>query len=272
MAPSTLSTISLILILHLLTTPNFTSATTWCVARNDASPDALQNALNYACGAGADCTAIQESGECFLPDTLQAHASYAFNSFYMHAFLALGSCDFAGTAIVAKTDPSYGTCVYPGSPSTARGIAGMNSPTPGVTLPPPQNGTPMDGSVGALTPADMNMNGTTLNGSAGAVTPTGMAPSLDSSSSSKAFSRLSVSRWLFMGMMFKFCCNVLLFDKYTCNNRYLGGMVNLGRWQHLRGQAVRGGSRTGTPPPVTRSALDKNLVKVLWFSILGKTQ
>ncbi|PWA47508.1 X8 domain-containing protein [Artemisia annua] len=87
--------------------------------------------------------------------------------------------------------------------STARGTAGMSSPTPGATLPPPQNGTPMDGNVGALTPADMNMNGTTLNGSAGAVTPTGMAPSLDSSSSSKAFSGLSVSRLLFMGMMFK---------------------------------------------------------------------
>ncbi|GKE06895.1 plasmodesmata callose-binding protein 3-like protein, partial [Tanacetum coccineum] len=116
MATSRLSTMSLILLLHLLTTPNFTSAATWCVARNDAPPDALQNALNYACGAGADCTPIQESGDCFLPDTLQAHASYAFNSFYTHAFLAPGACDFAGTAVVAKTDPSYGTCVYPGSP------------------------------------------------------------------------------------------------------------------------------------------------------------
>ncbi|GJV08623.1 plasmodesmata callose-binding protein 3-like protein [Tanacetum coccineum] len=131
-----------------------------------------------------------EEGDCFLPDTLQAHASYAFNSFYTHAFLAPGACDFAGTAVVAKTDPSYGTCVYPGSPSTAKGTEGMSSPTPGATLPPPQNGTPMDGSVGALTPADMNMNGTTLNGSTGAVTPTGM---MDSSSSSKAFSGLSVS-------------------------------------------------------------------------------
>nr|GEW11144.1 retrovirus-related Pol polyprotein from transposon TNT 1-94 [Tanacetum cinerariifolium] len=84
--------------------------------------------------------------------------------------------------------------------STAKGTKGTSSPTLGATLPPPQNGTPMDGSVGALTPLDMNMNGTTVNGSTGAVTPTGM---MDSSSSSKAFSGWSVSRLLFMGMMFK---------------------------------------------------------------------
>ncbi|WVZ23348.1 hypothetical protein V8G54_001892 [Vigna mungo] len=89
----------------------------WCVARSDASNDALQTALDYACGAGADCLPLQAEGLCFLPNTIQAHASYAFNSYYQRRARAPGSCDFAGTATIATSDPSYGSCVYP---STAR--------------------------------------------------------------------------------------------------------------------------------------------------------
>lgn len=102
----------------------------WCVARNSASDDALQLALDYACAAGADCGPIQQSGLCFLPNTLQAHASYAFNSFYQRNHMAATSCDFSGTATLAKTDPSYGSCVYPSSPSTAGSIT---STTTGAT-------------------------------------------------------------------------------------------------------------------------------------------
>lgn len=78
----------------------------WCVARSDASDDALQMALDYACASGADCTPIQPSGLCFLPNTIQAHASYAYNSFFQRKSMAPGSCDFAATATVARTDPS----------------------------------------------------------------------------------------------------------------------------------------------------------------------
>ncbi|MFS7907812.1 putative X8 domain-containing protein [Helianthus anomalus] len=92
------------------------AAATWCVVRSEASREALQAALDYACGAGADCAPIQPSGLCFLPNTIQAHASYAFNSYYMRRSMAPGSCDFAGTATIAKTDPSYGSCNYPASP------------------------------------------------------------------------------------------------------------------------------------------------------------
>ncbi|XWS22362.1 hypothetical protein CRYUN_Cryun29cG0027300 [Craigia yunnanensis] len=89
--------------------------TSWCVARSDATNQALQTALDYACGSGADCSPIQSSGLCFLPNTIQAHASYAFNSYYQRRAMAPGSCDSAGTATVAKTDPSYGSCMYPSS-------------------------------------------------------------------------------------------------------------------------------------------------------------
>ncbi|GAB4851892.1 hypothetical protein Ancab_031291 [Ancistrocladus abbreviatus] len=102
----------------------------WCVARSDASDQALQTALDYACSAGADCVPIQSTGLCYLPNTMQSHASYAFNSFYQRKQLSAGSCDFAGTATIAKTDPSYGSCVYPPNPSTAGAMS-----TPGTTTP-----------------------------------------------------------------------------------------------------------------------------------------
>lgn len=79
---------------------------TWCVARSDASEESLQNALDYACFSGADCAPVLENGLCYLPNTIQAHASYAFNGFYQRMNRAPGSCDFAGTATIAKTDPS----------------------------------------------------------------------------------------------------------------------------------------------------------------------
>ncbi|CAH9061726.1 unnamed protein product [Cuscuta epithymum] len=125
---------------------------TWCVARSVASDEALQVALDYACGSGADCTPLQREGLCFLPNTLLAHASYAFNSYYQRTAMAPGSCDFAGTATVAKTDPSYGSCVYPSSVRTAGGpvtprdqgtTSGIISSPPDITtilFPPPPPG------------------------------------------------------------------------------------------------------------------------------------
>ncbi|KAD5803680.1 hypothetical protein E3N88_15040 [Mikania micrantha] len=136
---------------------------TWCVVRSEASREALQAALDYACGAGADCVPIQPSGLCFLPNTIQAHASYAFNSYYMRRSMAPGSCDFAGTATIAKTDPSYGSCNFPASPSMAGGIlipgggaaTTIATPVSGVTPPPPSTVAPLFGSGGGLNPINM---------------------------------------------------------------------------------------------------------------------
>ncbi|KAG5560656.1 hypothetical protein RHGRI_003851 [Rhododendron griersonianum] len=113
------------------------AAATWCVARSDASQAALQTALDYACDAGADCSPVRPSGPCHLPNTVQSHASYAFNSYYQRKGSAPDSCDFGGTATASKTDPSYGSCVYPSSPSTAGGTGITTTINPSSNAPPP---------------------------------------------------------------------------------------------------------------------------------------
>ncbi|KAL7597340.1 PLASMODESMATA CALLOSE-BINDING PROTEIN 3 [Lactuca sativa] len=149
---------------------------TWCVARSDATQEALQTALDYACSAGADCAPLQQSGLCFLPNTIQAHASYAFNSYYMRKSMAPGSCDFSGTATIAKTDPSYGSCVYPPTPSSAGGTTPITTPSSGIASPPPFGG--------GLTPDN------------------GMVPTLTTPPNSKAFSTSDVSRILHLNTIF----------------------------------------------------------------------
>ncbi|KAK3009600.1 hypothetical protein RJ639_013101 [Escallonia herrerae] len=118
---ASLSKVPAVVVLLLVVVNNTTVvAASWCVVRSDASEQALQTALDYACGAGADCAPIQSSGLCYLPNTIQAHASYAYNSYFQRKNMAPGSCDFSGTATVASTDPSYGSCIYPPSPRTGR--------------------------------------------------------------------------------------------------------------------------------------------------------
>ncbi|CAI9268724.1 unnamed protein product [Lactuca saligna] len=176
------------------------TAAMWCVVRSEASREALQAALDYACGAGADCAPIQQNGLCFLPNTIQAHASYAFNSYYMRRSMAAGSCDFAGTATIAKTDPSYGSCVYPASPSTAGGSISVpgggasttiNTPISTVTPPPPSTTIPLFGS------------GRGFN-------PIGSVPTLAAGSNAKSLTNTSISRILLLNITF-LVFNLLMF-------------------------------------------------------------
>ncbi|KAJ1279227.1 hypothetical protein BS78_04G139300 [Paspalum vaginatum] len=139
------------LVLVVLARP--TAGAAWCIARSGASDKALQTALDYACSpaGGADCAPIQASGLCYLPNTLAAHASYAFNSIFQRSRAAPGACDFAGTATVTVTDPSYGSCTYPSSPSTAG-----QSRSPGSTGTPTSLSPAGSGSSGGLSPPDVD--------------------------------------------------------------------------------------------------------------------
>lgn len=94
--------------------PKVAMKETWCVANGEVGEGKLQGALDYACGeGGADCHPIQEGATCYDPNTLEAHASYAFNSFYQKNKRAMGSCDFEGAAYVTSRPPSTFTLQHP---------------------------------------------------------------------------------------------------------------------------------------------------------------
>ncbi|KAL4271337.1 hypothetical protein GQ457_13G029130 [Hibiscus cannabinus] len=88
------------------------SSALWCVAKPSVPDPIIQEAMNYACAGGADCDSIQPSGSCFQPDSLFAHASYAFNSYWQKAKVDGGTCEFGGTAILVAADPSYDGCQF----------------------------------------------------------------------------------------------------------------------------------------------------------------
>ncbi|KAI3466467.1 hypothetical protein Pfo_023130 [Paulownia fortunei] len=87
---------------------------TWCVANDRAGEEKLRAALDYACGGGgADCRPIQPGATCYEPDTLEAHASFAFNSYYQRNARRSGTCDFGGAAYVVTQSPKFGSCDFP---------------------------------------------------------------------------------------------------------------------------------------------------------------
>ncbi|RZB67485.1 Glucan endo-1,3-beta-glucosidase 3 isoform A [Glycine soja] len=91
-----------------------TTGNTWCVANPDADKVKLQAALDFACGeGGSDCGPIQRGATCYDPNTLVAHASFAFNSYYQKQSRKGGSCYFGGTSYVVTQEPRYGSCEFP---------------------------------------------------------------------------------------------------------------------------------------------------------------
>ncbi|KAL8159493.1 hypothetical protein V2J09_001030 [Rumex salicifolius] len=92
------------------------SSVLFCIAKEDADSDKLRVGLDWACGQGhANCSAVQQGKDCYYPNSIQNHASYAFNDYYQRMHGAGGTCDFDGTAITTTADPSYGSCVFTGS-------------------------------------------------------------------------------------------------------------------------------------------------------------
>ncbi|KAM0015060.1 putative glucan endo-1,3-beta-D-glucosidase [Helianthus debilis subsp. tardiflorus] len=96
----------------------------------------LQAALDWACGPGkVNCSMMLQGQPCYEPDTVAAHATYAFNTYYHRMGMADGTCDFNGVATVTTTDPSSGDCTFLGSGG------GNGTITNGTSLAPSTNST-----------------------------------------------------------------------------------------------------------------------------------
>ncbi|KAL7099599.1 hypothetical protein ACP275_09G094500 [Erythranthe tilingii] len=80
----------------------------WCIVHDPPpSDDKLQGFLDYAC-SHVNCSSILPGGDCFEPDTLASHASYAFDLYYN----VIGGCD-QEIGRLTTNDPSYDRCQYP---------------------------------------------------------------------------------------------------------------------------------------------------------------
>ncbi|KAE8654679.1 PLASMODESMATA CALLOSE-BINDING PROTEIN 3 [Hibiscus syriacus] len=134
------------------------SSATYCLCKDGVGDQQLQKTLDYACGAGADCSAILQKGGCYNPNTVKDHCNYAVNSYFQRKGQAQDSCDFSGTAAVSPNPPPNvaSTCSFPSS--------GTGAANTGTTT---QTGTTTTGSTTTGTP-------TTVFGGAGSTLgPTG---------------------------------------------------------------------------------------------------
>ncbi|CAB4320531.1 unnamed protein product [Prunus armeniaca] len=95
-------------------TPSPKPSSAWCVPKAGVSDAQLQANLDYACGHGIDCSAIQPGGACFDPNTVASHAAYAMNLYYHTVGTIPLNCDFSQTATLTSSNPSYNACTYPG--------------------------------------------------------------------------------------------------------------------------------------------------------------
>ncbi|CAF2062004.1 unnamed protein product [Brassica oleracea] len=157
----------------------------YCVCK-DGNEQVLQKAIDYACGAGADCTQIQQNGACYQPNTVKAHCDVAVNSYYQKKASSGATCDFNGAAIISTSPPSTASSCLTGSSSS--GTPSTGTPTTGT----PNTGTPTSGFPSTGTPS----TGTPTTGMPNTGTPstsTGMPTSgtptngMPTSSSSSVF-------------------------------------------------------------------------------------
>ncbi|KAH9289392.1 hypothetical protein KI387_033509 [Taxus chinensis] len=90
---------------------------TWCISSSFANETDIQKALDWAYGSGSvDCSPIQPSQPCSLPNSLSSHASYAFKNYDKKNGHSSMACNFDGTRNITTNNPSDAPC------NVARGL------------------------------------------------------------------------------------------------------------------------------------------------------
>lgn len=134
-------------------TINLASLGTFCVAKPNADPTLLKTGIDWACGPGsANCGPVQPGQPCYVANNLVAVASYVYDAYYQANLAKGATCSFGNTAMLTNTDPSTGSCIFPGSSGSGTnpggGGGGSNSPGGGGggSNSPGGSGTPPGGS------------------------------------------------------------------------------------------------------------------------------
>eukprot|EP00850_Spirogloea_muscicola_P005351 SM000024S07813 [mRNA] locus=s24:674512:677233:- [translate_table: standard] len=87
----------------------------WCIAdASNGSTNTVDNSLSFICSntVAGDCTPTLEGGSCYLPNSLAAHASYGYNSYYQALGQKDTACEFNGTGHIVDVDPSHMGCNF----------------------------------------------------------------------------------------------------------------------------------------------------------------
>ncbi|KAL9252864.1 Glucan endo-1,3-beta-glucosidase 2-like protein [Drosera capensis] len=72
---------------------NDTTNQTYCVEEDGVDQRLLQAGLDWACGPRkVDCSPLLQGQPCYEPDTVAAHATYDFDTYYHQTGMAPGHC------------------------------------------------------------------------------------------------------------------------------------------------------------------------------------
>ncbi|XP_044491912.1 PLASMODESMATA CALLOSE-BINDING PROTEIN 3-like [Mangifera indica] len=167
------------------------SSALYCLCKDGVGDSTIQKAIDYACGAGADCSPILQNGACYNPNTVKDHCNYAVNSYFQKKGQASGSCDFAGAATTSANPPSNvaANCVFPSTASTTTGTGNGTGTTPTTTTTTPTTST---------TPSTTTGTPNVFGGTTGTLGPTGSGTGSITDSSGGL--RLSVTTYLFFSL------------------------------------------------------------------------
>ena len=78
----------------------------WCLPKGKTDEKLLQEAIDFACSQGIDCSPIQPGGPCFEPNTKDDHARYDMHAYYAAKGRNPTVCDFKGIGNLISLNPS----------------------------------------------------------------------------------------------------------------------------------------------------------------------
>ncbi|KAL2905409.1 PLASMODESMATA CALLOSE-BINDING PROTEIN 4 [Bienertia sinuspersici] len=194
------------------------SSGSYCICKDGAQdPTAYQKVIDYACGAGADCKAIQDNGPCYVPDSPKAICDYAVNSYYQNKGQTPEACQFSGAATPSNNLLQVSVpngCTFPtsGSPTTGGGMGTDGTSTGGTPTSTPGGistggGT---GTGGMGTGGTGTGMGTPGSSTTGIYSPTGLGPTGSITDMNPSGSPTSFQGTLFLLTLFFFSAFLIL--------------------------------------------------------------